>query len=187
MTTDPKPVPIDEEWIQFETAWFHCLAAKSRREYNLRWAAFIDVYAFSAVEAVEYLHDNWQGIWTSRIATFGTNTTLHLFNTSTSRVEGFHTQLKQQLKVSTRDLRTVINNTSVLLQRQKARLFQGHADGLHNSKREHRIPIFSLIRRVISHVALDKVLEQISQIEPNMEPCTHTFSTISGLPCKHTL
>ena len=187
MTNDNPPVETDEEWHAFEAAWFHCLDAPTKHEYDLRWVALIDAYSHTAPESLLYLHNNWQGHWVYKLAKFGTNKTLHLFNTSTSRVEGFHKELKTQLKVATGDLRSVVHGISVLLKRQRAQSTQIHAEGIHNAKRQHLIPEFSLIKDVISSFALDKVLEQKALIKPEIETCTHVWTTTSGLPCKHTL
>ena len=60
ITTDNNPpVQTDKEWLAFKAAWFHCLNANTKREYDLRQAELINIYAYSAPESLKYLTNNW--------------------------------------------------------------------------------------------------------------------------------
>ena len=55
---DNPPVQTNEEWLAFKAAWFYCLNADTKREYDLRWAKLINIYAYSVLESLEYLANN---------------------------------------------------------------------------------------------------------------------------------
>ena len=66
-------------------------------------------------KALRYVHKTWIGPWSKKVIKSHTKRFLHLDTTVTSRGEGAHRQLKQQLAFSTGDLFTVVDNIEVLL------------------------------------------------------------------------
>ena len=178
----------EKEWVTFRDGWYHCLNAISEAEYNIRWEKFCDKYKESHPIALDYLNDNWQGQWLWKLAAFGTNTALHFFNTTTSRAEGAHALIKQELGVSTGDLQLVVQKISMILTRQKVKYQQRINKGLFNERRETlNVTFFGLVKGIISRWALTEVLKQKAEIGRELEPCTNTYTLISGLPCKHTI
>ena len=139
-------------------------------------------------EPIAYLERNWQGTALPKIAKFGTDQTFHLWNTTTSRAEGAHHILKQALQVSTGDLKFVIDQIGMVLQRHTVKRKM-----LYNNARTKVDPVYrtsSLFRSlsgIISHVAVKKMAKQLSAVQPEMTPCTGSFIRVSGLPCKHFL
>ena len=76
-----------------------------------------DQYRAIYPESIVYLERNWQGTALPKIAKFGTDQTFHLWNTTTSRAEGAHHILKQTLQILTGDLKFVVDQIGIVLQR----------------------------------------------------------------------
>ena len=179
----------DKEWKEFTSCWAHCLNAVTSQQFSDRWADMKAKYRVSYPGPIKYLQKNWcPKKWLLKIAAFGTNRTTHYFNTTTSRAEGAHSILKRALRVSTGDLKTVVEKLKLIIGRQMAIRETRVAEGKYGYGRFcESNQLFAEVVGVVSPWALKKVAQQLPLITPDMPPCTRVFRKISGLPCKHVL
>ena len=173
----------------FQSDWIHCINASSESEFKSRWAAMRKTY-ITKRDAIQYLQKNWCGVKLPKIARFGTNQTLHFFNTSTSRAEGAHSALKSYLGTSNGDLKFVFDAMQTIVKNQRSTQNAAmNTDRTTYSRIYYDNPIFSKCAGIISTFAIKEVQKQFKLIQPNEDigSCTHAFTRTTGLPCKHFL
>ena len=93
-----------------------------------------------------------------KIAKFSTDQTFHLWNTTISRAEGAHHILKQALQVLTGDLKFVIDQISMVLQRHtvKRKILYNNTQ-IKVDLVYHISLLFRSLSGIISHIAVRKV------------------------------
>lgn len=175
-----------EEWEVFLTTWKEVMYAFSEAEFWQNWARLCET---THGQCVEYLTMTYLPHRHRFVRCF-TNRVLHFDTTVTSRAEGGHAVLKRQLGSSNGDLKTVVDAISLLLYNQ----LHDHIIAVEEAKTRFplrlRKPIFLQLAAYISHYALRKISEQYSLVVDSptaLTPCTHTFTTVMGLPCSHKI
>jgi hypothetical protein len=114
---------------------------------------------------------------------------LHFGNRATSRVEGAHSLLKLYLKVSTGDLKMVLENIDLLLANMHKKHEAALAIDRDRISSRLQIPLFAEIVGKVTPKALLKILYQLELLDRPQGPgiCYHSMSTSMGLPCHHQL
>ena len=109
---------------------------------------------------------------------------MHFGQRSTSRVEGSHNALKKRIKVSTGDLKHVVDSLELMMKKQ----ISEHQYKLNALKlrqvRAHQIMIFEWAVEFVNPEALDIVLEHWQKLKKGeiSRVCDFTFEKTMGLP-----
>lgn len=93
---------IEETWKIFYDDWHKVLYASTEPVFEEIWAEFQAKYENNYWIAIDYLRNDLVKVWKTKGIKFYTNKFCHCGNTTTSRAEGGHAKIKQQL-----------NNTSI--------------------------------------------------------------------------
>src|SRR5580693_7290785 len=116
-----------------------------------------------------------------------TDDCLHLGHRSTSRVESAHHALKVYIKVSTGDLKHVVDACERLMRKQ----IKEHLYALEKSRikhvQAHQIMLFEWVVDYVNPKALDMVLDHWDKLKEKKIPssCNSIFERTMGLPCAH--
>jgi hypothetical protein len=134
-----------------------------------------------------YLETEWLAV-KEQFCHAWTDNCLHFGQRSTSRVEGAHNALKRRIKVSTGDLKHVVDSLELMMKKQ----ISEHQYKLNALKlrqvRAHQIMIFEWAVEFVNPEALDIVLEHWQKLKKGeiSRVCDFTFEKTMGLPCAHT-
>ena len=103
-STPRSPVFKDsEEHRQFCDAFYALIRSTKTSEYVQR---LVELRTLSPVEA-DYVIDTWLALWKKRLVAKWMNQVVHFGLQATSRVEGYHSNLKKWLTSSTGDLLSI--------------------------------------------------------------------------------
>ncbi len=115
---------------------------------------------------------------------------MHFDVTMTSRNEDTHALLKRQLEKSIEDLKTVVNDISLMFINER----QNHQTNLDVNKIRYsmklRKSIFQLLTSFVVNVILRKMNSQYQMLIKRsivMSRCTNVFIIIIGLSCNHRI
>jgi hypothetical protein len=139
---------------------------------------------------VKYLYLIYIKDYRRRFVKCYTNQVLHFEITVISREEDEHAVLKRQLKSSTEDLKTVIDEISLLLMNE----MQNHTLVMTDAQMRHsmklRKSVFNQLKAFINLYVLRKMLDQyklLTERSTALFACTRSFITIIDLPCSHKI
>jgi hypothetical protein len=139
---------------------------------------------------VKYLYLTYIRDYRRRFVKCYTNQVLHFEITVISREEGEHAVLKRQLGSSTEDLKTVIDEISLLLMNE----VQNHTLVLTDAQMRHsmklRKSVFDQLRAFITLYVLRKMLDQyklLTERSTALLACIRSFITIIDLFCSHKI
>lgn len=176
-----------EDWETFFTDWKTIMYADSEDDFWTKWGDFSIKY--NQHEVVEYLATTYITHASKFVRCF-TNRVLHFNTTTTSRGEGGHAVLKRHLGSSTGDLKTVVDQLDLLLQKE----YTDFKLNLDVAKKRYPLdlnkPIFQQIRAYVTPHAIRKInaqYELLTERPTALPPCTKTFTTSVGLPCSHKI
>ena len=163
--------------------------AHTSDRFETAWNELQNVYYVEYFDIIDYLTDTWIRPYARKIVKCYTNKIRHFFSTTTSRSEGAHRVLKNQLGVSTGDLKLVVENIEMLLLNQR----KEYAIKLDSAKMrvpfDLQIPLFRGIISAVTPYAMRMIYNQYKLIDtPDWSPnCTHSWSRVAGLPCSHII
>lgn len=100
---------VDEGWKKMLQHWSRVVFATTYEEFKHHWESFKEHYSDPIFQPlVEYIQSEWIDDYPEQFLHFHTKQYLHLNEIATSRTEGGHWLLKQDLQVSTNDLLVVL-------------------------------------------------------------------------------
>lgn len=184
----------DEGWEKMLKRWNYVIYAESESAFNSAWAHFQQKYdAPIFADLLAYIKDEWIDDCPAHFLRWQTRQYLHLGEAATSRTEGSHWLLKQDLYVSTKDLLAVIVNFEMVIERQYRKNMAAIA-----SERIRRPTdlafIYQLLGMRISHKAIHyvKVIEKLylppGDKKPPIPPiCDCNSKDTTGYPCIHVI
>ena len=180
---------ISKTWKNFYAAWHIVIQTTIIETFNNVWIKFRGDYEMKYFELVDYLKNIWIRPFADKIIKCHINRIRHFFFTTTSRSEGAHRVLKQQLKFSIEDLKLVIDKIEILLMNQK----KDYAIKLDVAKMrvffDFQISLFrDLISKIFPH-ALRLIYKQYLLIQKKNYSfiCINVWRIISGLFCSHII
>ena len=185
-----KSFATKKDWETFFKEWKSIMYASFDAEYWRIWEEFSDTYLLSHDECVEYLLDTYLRDYRRRFIKCYIDQILHFETTMTSRDESEHSVLKRQLRTSTRNLKTVMNEINLLLINEihnhlivfdeiKTRLFN-----------DFRKSVFQRLIAYITSYALRQIYNQYKLMIDRataISRCTHVFTTTIDLSCSHKI
>ena len=110
---------ILKTWENFYATWHIVIQTTIIETFNNDRIKFRDNYEMKYFEFVDYLKNIWIRLFVDKIIKCHINRICHFFFTITSRSEDTHRILKQQLKFSIEDLKSMIDKIEILLMNQK--------------------------------------------------------------------
>jgi hypothetical protein len=186
----------------------HFYAAYQQAMHAKTEAAFAE--ALASIQTIwpkgyTYLRNTWFNRFADGLASFVLNEVLHFGIASTSRVEGSHSSLKKWLHNSRADIHGFVTRLTPWWNM----LFANTETHLHQQEEKGAITtsgrFYQRVQRVIWRFALNKVVEEYEKasnqiieiqrqksagVDPSLitiEPCTGTFRSTMGLPCRHEI
>jgi len=182
----------DEDWEAFLAAWHAVIYGNNHAEFKAAWIQFVTTYWETHSDDINYIIDTWLEPWRDRLCKYHTNEFRHYGITTTSRAEGIHRVLKSNLKLSTGDLMTVVDNIELMLVNQ----LKKHRKDLAQAKRSTPFAfshtVFSNLVGRVTPYAIWKIHSQFQRLqeataEEPLPPCTEVFTKTLGLPCSHKI
>ena len=191
---DPRRYRADDSeslWKEFEASWWALVSSKSAGIFTEGWQAFKGKYG-DFPDIIKYISNQWIPLKTFFVDAW-INEDVHFGNTSTSRVEAHHSQLKQQLCNNQGHIRTVYQRAKDLIDRQCSEFRMRIAQAKITEYPDLKISILDDVRQLITPKAQRLILEQYKSAaeyrkeHKNLPPCTFHFTRSMGLPCRHTI
>lgn len=195
-----------EAWEKFYQGWKDVVYASSLEEYTVAWNTMNDEYNVSHPEQMEYLFNTYINLHKRKFVAYWTNQTLNFFTTSSSRSESGHALLKNNLNVSTGkiypilkdyhvdhmtgDLKLVVDKIDMLLINQRSNYLIAFDEAKMRLPQELRLPVFRDLISFVTPFALRKIYHEYKALTTDftvLPRCTNSYSTKSGLPCKHII
>ena len=135
------------------------------------------------------MKNNWIRFFADRIIKCYINRTCHFFTTTTSRSEGAHKVLKQQLRFFTEDLKLVIDKIEILLMNQRKNYAMKFDVVKMRMFFDFQIFLFrDLIFKVFSHVLrLIHKQYQLIQTSNYSTNCINAWRVILEFFCNHVI
>ena len=170
----------DKFWVD----WKQVVAAKTPRDVESKWKELMKPPKRRLLK--KYLELEWMGV-KEQFCHAWTNNCLHIGQRATSRVESAHHALKRYIKVSTGDLKHVVDACERLMIKQiKEHRYQLEKSRLQHVK-AHSIVLFEWVVDYVNPKALDLVLDHWVKLKEQIVPvhCSGVFIATMGLPCGH--
>lgn len=142
---------------------------------------------------IVYLDDQWRWCQESFITAY-TDRINHFGNASSNRAEGIHRAVKITLPHRNLGIQGLCNCLKRWCQATYPQLKLDLAN--QKQRRDIRLAFYWFLaglHTVISRFALNKVLDHcrqwnlLARPQRGIDPCTHVFSTVYGLPCAHVV
>ena len=174
------------DFDEFLTDWQMLVSSIDRETFNTHWTNIKESYD---ALIVKYLEDTWI-VYKEKFVLAWTKNTMHFSHLVTSRVEGKHSTVKSWISVSTGDLKDVYRKISLAVEHQEHVIRQQLAYNRSTSLISHSHPIWTNMKREISHFALQKTFEQFQKakhLDAQAVSCSEVFKKTMGLPCVHML
>ena len=185
---------MKQKRTNFLARWEQVVYVKTELAFYEMWRKLLNDYS-SQRELCNYLKEcqypnrhQWAVAWTSHYRHYGT--------VATSAGEGKHKVLKDYIGTSQGNLLTVVHQTKEMILTQYSKYMKSLADAKHTIKFSHKpqkmpyLPsgIHDMITpRAIEHVRQQELLSLKHRENNHYPPCTHSFETVYGLPCYHTI
>lgn len=137
----------------------------------------------------DYIEDHWLDIFKGNIVACWVNQNRHFGQTATSRVEGYHSQVKRYLQSSRLDLEGVHQRITQLWDR----LLNEHSIKVAKEQqidvRCLNTPFYRGATQSIHNYALFQVQRQQLRIRPDspLPPCSKQYFSSMGIPCAHMI
>jgi hypothetical protein len=175
----------EKDQDSFFNDWRQVVWAKTEEQFNKKWKLLMKDSIRKKLK--RYLETEWL-IVKEQFCHAWTDNCLHFGQRSTSRVEGSHNALKRRLKVSTGDLKHVVDSLELMIKKQVSEhLYKLNALKIRRV-RAHQIMLFEWAVEFVNPQALSKVLEHWEKLKKGelSRECDGTFEKTMGLPCAHT-
>jgi hypothetical protein len=140
----------EQFWVDWKQVYF----AKTKREVDLKWKTLLKPEG--QIKLKKYLESKWMSV-KDQFCYAWTDDCLHFGHQSTSRVESAHYALKVYIKVSTGDLKYVVEACERLMKKQiKEHLYTFEKSRLRYVQ-AHSIVLFEWVVDYVNPKALDMV------------------------------
>jgi hypothetical protein len=184
----------DEGWEKMLKRWNRVIYADSERAFDSAWAHFRRKYdAPIFTDLLAYIQDEWIDDCPAHFLRWRTRQYLHLGEAATSRTEGSHWLLKQDLHVSTKDLLAVISNFEMVIERQyqknRAAIASERIRRPTNLAFIYQLLGMRISRKAIGYVeAVEKLYLPPGEGKPLIPPiCDCNSKETAGYPCIHII
>lgn len=181
---------IDEKWEAISRDFNLILNAPTEEEFNTAWANFKTEYNWHHDAVVRYIEDQWIP-HKEKIMAAWVNYYPHYGNRATSRVEGFHKEVKKLIPNAVGHLKDVLEKFTIYLARRNLDIRIEIERIRFKRRMDHLMPIFRDCYTTIAPYALDRVLAHIKTINLNphtvLKCCTGQLKASMGLPCSHII
>jgi hypothetical protein len=178
---------VDEGWSDFVAGWRSLVSAPSEEMFDKCWATMELAFAIYP-QALEYIRNlltikaRWATPWTSQH--------LHYGNTSTSRLEGLHAQVKRYISGAGGDLFNVFHSINLAISIQAHEISARIAKDACSTPFHLNRPLTSSLLLHISSHTLAELSKQIELADratkkSPLPACTNTFTRSVGIPCSH--
>lgn len=185
---------IDEGWNKMMKRWNRLVYAETQEAFDTAWTRFQQKYeAPIFADLLAYIRSEWIDDCPENFLRFYTRRYLHLGESATSRTEGAHWLLKQDLHVSTRHLLSVLTNFEMVVEGQYQKYRAQIAS--ERVKRPTKIPyLYQLLINRISQRAISYTRSIHDQYLPLAEKkpqipliCDCNSKETSGYPYIHII
>lgn len=180
----------DDEWQKFRKQWTRVCEATTITNYDEELIKLrTDYDQFKIV--LDYIDSTWLSHKEKFVAAW-VQPFLHLGSRNTSRVEGSHAALKKYLRVSTGNLKTLVDGITRMIDRQ----FDEYRATLNAEKikvlRDTNLDYFQGVNKKVSHFALKRTHDTYKKLLRSEgsqlnTTCCCSLRTAMGLPCEHVL
>jgi MULE transposase domain len=182
----------DEEWKDFLKDWTQIVYAPNIEAYEEAVAVFKTHWQDSHIADVSYIERNWLVPRNrDRIVSAWANQHLHLGNNVTSRAEGIHGTIKEDIHSKNIDLLYAWDIIDDVVLRQLKAMDYEQRRQREATKPHYQFKIFDLVRGHVSFRALDLASNQLkmakNQSDEELGECTERFTQSIGIPCKHLI
>ncbi len=185
-----KSFVIKESWNEFFQRWKNVVYSSSEREFREVWNAFSNKYNLSHEDCVKYLTEIYIEHYRRRFVKAYINQVLHFETTMSFRSEIEHSQLKRHLRASTDDLKTMIDNISLMLKNQiHNHLIQWDENKIRFSTECQKLIFQQLAAFVISYV-IKQMMSQYQLLTKRsiaLFSCIDIFIITMSLLCSHKM
>lgn len=179
---------------QFEGLWGAVTDAPTEQAYENAWNVFSQEFGRPerSPRLIKYIQDTWipfrfhfMHCWTDRYQHWGIKVT--------SRMEACHWRLKDRLRSSQGDFRTVILAIIGLISDSFLIYCQELDKAQHTNQFRYHIPLLQRLIKSITPFAMAEVYGQWKLVKDHIEgrkqlkECQGTFTRTMGLPCRHTI
>ena len=171
----------------FRKDWAAVVNASTIQDYEHERSHLLDKYR-QHIQFADYLRDWLDDYGVMFVHTYADHH-WHFGNRVTSKAEGGHALLKQYLRVSTGDLKTVLEKIELLMTNMHAEHEAAMAIAQDRTPSRLRIPMFAELIGKVTPYALYQISRQLDQVKQSdgTSVCYHTMSSSMGLPCHHQL
>jgi hypothetical protein len=171
----------------FRKDWAAVVNASTIQDYEHERSRLLDKYR-QHIQFADYLR-NWLDDYGVMFVHTYADRHRHFGNRVTSKAEGGHALLKQYLRVSTGDLKTVLEKIELLMTNMHAEHEAAMAIAQDRTPSRLRIPMFAELIGKVTPYALYQISRQLDQVKQSdgTSVCYHTMSSSMGLPCHHQL
>ena len=179
---------IDETWKIFYVEWRQLIYVEIEKNFNRLWIDFAIKYQ-SHFKMIEYLTFIYYSIQKRFVKCF-TNQMKHFLIIITSRNKNNHVALKKQLETFKNNLKTIIDNTKLLLINEMNNYLIVFNLTKDRYSIDFRKTIFRRIAEQITLFALRKILNQYNLLTRQftaIKACTRSFAMIIDLFCNHKI
>lgn len=136
---------------------------------------------------IAYVENTWLNPHKEKFVRAWTNHVIHFKNTTTCRVESAHSGLKRWLQTSTGALDTVFKRVHLNIEGQHKKIDDSLKTSRDNIGRLHRGALFGNLVNHVSHLCLDKLVEENKRRETLGAQvyayCGCTLRTTHAIPC----
>ena len=185
---------IDETWKIFKNEWMGTLQANSPAIWDSNWMQFRGDYDNRFPSVMAYIQKSIVDKHTKRLVKCWTDRHYNWGIQATSRGEGQHGILKNELGTSRGDIKDVVDKFRLLLRRTNSEIRASLSQESQKFVQRFEPSIFSKVIKKVSIYALDRVLGQYFLLKPpkgeeivTLQPCSHLFRAAWGLPCVHEI
>ncbi|KAJ5111190.1 hypothetical protein N7532_001725 [Penicillium argentinense] len=185
---------LDEGWNKMLKRWSRTVCAETKDTFDTAWARFQELYnAPIFTDLIAYIKTEWIDDCPEAFLRYHTRRYLHLGECATSRAEGSHWLLKQDLLVSTKHLLSVLTNFEIVVKDQ----YTKHQAQIAR-ERIHRPTAMPHLYRLLINRISEKAIYYTRQIHNQYLPpaekkpripalCDCKSKDTAGYPCIHII
>lgn len=172
-------------------AWKDCVYAETKEEFDRNWGTLRREFP-DQQKIVNYISETYLGLQ-DQFAQYAIKKHRNYGIRVTSRVEGLHRLVKQELKSRNASLLILFQAVQRFMERQRSKYREVHnEDGFKMPDRADSNFLFALVLRRVSVKAVQLMQDQERIAKEAIRDgrngtCTHQYSQQYGLPCWHLL
>lgn len=171
-----------EEHERFCKMFVRVTRSATEQEYELNLKALAD----TDQQETDHVCKTWLDIWKKRVVRCWTDKVTHFGLQTTSRVEGYHHNLKRWLCNSKGDLLTIIDRMNLWWVDSASKHYLALDDASISIVNSLRLPLYERMVRVIYNHALKQCVTLLETYQGSGQ-CSGSYRYTTGLPCWHVL